>query len=140
MALPKFQKTSYGTRKLNERLYLGTSFQITHFQVGAGGHDATTNQPIPVDESLLELPSATTDKLPLQPGSITQTAYDTLRFDIVLGKGVGTGAVSSIGLWASSGTDSTGAPISPFLVAIANLGYRTKLANEIHEYTIDLVS
>lgn len=140
MALPKFQKTSYGIRKMNERLYLGTSFQTSHFQVGAGGHDATTNQPIPVDESLLELPSATTDKVPLVAGSVVQTAYDTLQFTITLGKGVGTGAVSNIGLWASSGTDANGNPVEPFLFAIANLGYRTKLANETHEYIIELVS
>jgi hypothetical protein len=140
MALPQFQKTSYGIRMMNQRLYDGTSFQITHYQVGAGGHDVTTNQPIPVDESLLELPSATTDKIAIAAGTVSQTAYDTLQFTLTLGKGVGTGAVSNIGLWASSGINSDGTLISPFLFAIANLGYRTKLANETHEYIIELVS
>lgn len=141
MALPKFQRTNYGTRKMNERLFVsGTSYQITHFQVGAGGHDAQTNLPIPVDESLLSLPNATTGLIPLQAGDCVQTAYDTLQFSLVLGKGVGTGTISSIGLWASAGIDSNGTAVEPFLYAVANVGYRTKLANETHKYTLELVS
>lgn len=142
MSLPRYRRTNLGAQMINNQLALGRAFRLIGYQAGSGGHDPATNQPIPVDVQAVTLPNATTGTILFAPGDILQTGYNTIRCTMTLGKGVGAGVVSNLGLIAqiTAVADPADSALvgQEYLYAIANIGYKLKLSNETYVYTLDL--
>jgi hypothetical protein len=117
----------------------GTSFAVTDFKVGAGGHDV--GNPIIAltpDTSLSELPEVTFGPEPVDEASLPDLFTPT--FLCVLQQNEAVGELSNIGLFATypEDVDETLAGTS-FLFAIGNFPLRVKVDTEVVEFTVSVI-
>jgi hypothetical protein len=122
----------------------GTSFAVTAFKVGNGGHDV--GNPIIAltpDTSLSELPSITFGPEPVDESDLPDLFTPT--FLCVLQQNEAVGEVSNIGLYAEYPTIAEVPGIDPnlagtsFLFAISNFPLRVKVDTEVVEFLISVI-
>jgi hypothetical protein len=128
-----FTVTNIGAQRNADMLTLGRAFRLAYYQSGAGGHDKVSLLPLVVDPTLTSLPNPTSGKMPLLTGSLSQIDYKETKLSITLDKNVGTGILSSIGIYGEvfSVANPEDASIvgNVFLYAVCNLGYSQKASN-----------
>jgi len=128
-----FAVTNIGAQRRNDMLVNGRAFSVSYVQAGQGGHDPSTNLPLSVDVTLVNLPSPTTGLIQLQPGSLTAVDFKSTQLTITLGPNVGTGVLSNIGIYGQIFAVANPADNQliggTFLYAICNLGYSQKTSN-----------
>jgi hypothetical protein len=122
----------------------GTSFAVTEFKVGNGGHDG--GNPIIAltpDTSLSELPGVTFGPEPADESDLPDLFTPT--FLCVLQQNEAVGELSNIGLYATYPTDEEFPSIDPelagtsFLFAIGNFPLRVKVDTEVVEFLVSVI-
>ena len=125
----------------------GTSFVVTQFEVGNGGHDP--GNPIVAltpDTSLGDLPSVTFGPEPIDEASLPDDLF-TPEFCCFLQQNEAVGELSNIGLLAvypglegdGSPNDLAGVVGTSFLFAIGNFPLRVKVDTEVVEFTVSVI-
>jgi hypothetical protein len=125
----------------------GTSFIVTTFECGNGGHDP--GNPIVAltpDTSLGELPQITFGPEPIDEASLPDDLY-TPEFDCFLQQNEAVGELSNIGLLGyypgetddGSPNDVAGKVGEYFLFAIGNFPLRVKVDTEVVEFTVSVI-
>lgn len=117
----------------------GTSFAVTSFKVGNGGHDV--GNPIIAltpDTSLSDLPGVTFGPEPVDeaglPDLFTPTFLCTLQQNEAVGE------LSNIGLFATYPEDvDPDLAGTSFLFAIGNFPLRVKVDTEVVEFTVSVI-
>lgn len=124
--------TDTAKKNISDMLVIGRGFQVTHFEVGSGGHD-------PLDVNIALTPDPTLTTLPQKtfgPKAITSATVTSLfssEFTATLLPSEGIGVLSNIGLIATVISSLTpGDPLvgTTFLFAVGNMPFRTKLDSE----------
>ena len=117
----------------------GTSFAVTSFEVGNGGHDV--GNPIIAltpDTSQGELPGVTFGPEPVDEASLPDLFTPT--FLAVLQQNEAVGELSNIGLFATYPDDvDPDLAGTSFLFAIGNFPLRVKVDTEIIEFLISVI-
>jgi hypothetical protein len=121
----------------------GTSFIVTTFECGNGGHDP--GNPIVAltpDTSLGELPQITFGPEPIDEASLPDDLF-TPEFDCYLQANEAVGELSNIGLLGEYPVtdENTAAGLSGtfFLFAIGNFPLRVKVDTEVVEFTVSVI-
>jgi hypothetical protein len=139
-----FSVTNIGASRRNDLLSKGRAFRLKYFKAGAGGHDVSTSLPLSVDVTLTALPKPTTGLIELLPGSLVAVDFRSTQLTITLGRNVGTGELSSIGIYGEvfAVTDPADSALvgGQFLYAVCNLGYSLKTSNSIRTLNLLLHS
>lgn len=130
-----FAVTNIGASRRNDMLTYGRAFKLKYYKAGAAGYDQSTNLPLSVDVTLNELPNPTTGLIELLTGSLVNVDFRTTQLTVTLGQNVGTGALSSIGIYgevfAVADPADSGIVGNRFLYAVCNLGYSLKTSNSV---------
>lgn len=128
-----FTVTNVGAQRNSDMLALGRAYRLAYYQSGAGGHDKLSLLPLVVDPTLTTLPNPTSGRMPLLPGSLAQIDYKETKLSIILDKNVGTGILSSVGIYGEifAVADEADSRLigNTFLYAVCNLGYSQKASN-----------
>jgi hypothetical protein len=121
----------------------GTSFVVTTFEVGNGGHDP--GNPIVAltpDTSLGELPQITFGPEPIDEASLPDDLF-TPEFDCYLQQNEAVGELSNIGLLGeypvTDANTAAGLSGTYFLFAIGNFPLRVKVDTEVVEFTVSVI-
>jgi hypothetical protein len=121
----------------------GTSFIVTEFECGNGGHDP--GNPIVAltpDTSLGELPQITFGPEPIDEASLPDDLF-TPEFDCYLQTNEAVGELSNIGLLAvyndTDVNEAAGLVGETFLFAIGNFPLRVKVDTEVVEFTVSVI-
>jgi hypothetical protein len=117
----------------------GTSFAVTSFKVGNGGHDP--GNPIIAltpDTSLSDLPGVTFGPEPVDESELPDLFTPT--FLCVLQQNEAVGEVSNIGLFATYPDDvDPDLAGTSFLFAVGNFPLRVKVDTEIVEFMVSVI-
>jgi hypothetical protein len=136
-----FTITNIGAQRESDMKALGRAFKLSYFQCGSAGHDKVTLLPLAVDPTLTTLPSPTSSKMPLLPGSLTQIDFKDTLLTVSIAKNIGTGVLSSIGIYGEifgvADPNDSALIGNTFLYAVCNLGYSLKASNA--ERTINFI-
>jgi hypothetical protein len=128
-----FTTTNVGAARKNDLLSYGRAFKLKYFQAGQSGHDPATNLPLAVDVTRVTLENPSTGLIEIPVGGLVQVDFRVTKLSITLGRNVGTGVLSSVGIWGEviSVADPADASLigNQFLYAICNLGYSLKASN-----------
>lgn len=139
-----FAITNTGAMRFGDLHQYGRAFKIAFFQAGSAGHDKATNLPLSVNPTLTNLPSPTTALIPFSAGQITQIDFKKTLVQPVFNAGVGTGVLSSIGIYgqvfAVVDPADTALVGNVFLYAVANIGYNSKASNSTRTFNLILNS
>lgn len=139
-----FVITNVGSASAGNAHALGRMWRLRYYQAGAGGHDSETNLPLRVDPTLTVLPNPTTGLITFNPGQIAQVDFRKTSIQAIFGKGVGTGPLSSVGIYGEvvAVVDPADEAIigNTFLFGVCNLGYNLKASNAIRTFNIILNS
>lgn len=139
-----FVITNAGSASAGDAHANGRLWRLHYYQAGAGGHDTETNLPLRVDPTLTTLPNPTTGLIAFVPGQIIQVDFRKTAIQCVFGKGVGTGPLSSVGIYGEvvAVTDPADSAIvgNVFLFGVCNLGYNLKASNANRTFNIILNS
>lgn len=122
----------------------GRGWRLRYYQAGSAGHDSETNLPLRVDPTLTTLPSPTTGLIQFQPGQIVQIDFRKTLVQALFAKGIGTGPLSSIGIYGEifAVTDPADEALigQQFLFGVCNVGYNLKASNATRTFNIILNS
>lgn len=139
-----FVITNNGAARAGDAHANGRLWRLGYYQAGAGGHDTETNLPLRVDPTLITLPNPTTGLISLTAGQVAQVDFRKTSIQCVFNTGVGTGPLSSVGIYGEIVfvTDSADAAMvgNTFLFGVCNLGYNLKASNAIRTFNIILNS
>lgn len=139
-----FVITNVGAKRNGDMHANGRAWRLRYYRAGAGGHDSETNLPLRVDPTLLELPSPTTGLIQFQPGQIVQIDFRKTLIQAVFSKGIGTGPLSSIGIYGeiyAVADPADNAKIgNTFLFGVCNVGYNLKASTAERTFNIILNS
>jgi hypothetical protein len=117
----------------------GTSFAVTSFKVGNGGHDV--GHPIIAltpDTSLSDLPGVTFGPEPVDEANLPDLFTPT--FLCILQQNEAVGELSNIGLFAMYPDDvDPDLAGTSFLFAIGNFPLRVKVDTEVVEFTVSVI-
>ena len=135
--------TDQGRAAFADLTVSGTSFVVSQFEVGSGGHDP--GNPIVAltpDTSLGELPQITFGPEPVDEASLPDDLY-TPEFDCYLQANEAVGELSNIGLLAvyndTDVNEAAGLVGETFLFAIGNFPLRVKVDTEVVEFTVSVI-
>jgi hypothetical protein len=112
----------------------GTSFSVTDFKVGNGGHDV--GNPIIAltpDTTLSDIPGVTLGPEPVDEAGLPDLFTPT--FLCILQQNEAVGELSNIGLFATY----TETPDEKFLFAIGNFPLRVKVDTEVVEFLVSVI-
>lgn len=139
-----FATTNVGAQRKNDLLAYGRAFKLKYYQAGQSGHDPSTNLPLAVDVTKTTLENPSTGLIEIPTGGLTQVDFRVSKLSITLGRNVGTGVLSSIGIWGEivSVVDAADSALigNQFLYAICNLGYSLKASNSVRTLNLLLHS
>lgn len=138
----RFRITTQGAGFKNDMYAFGRCFQITGFQLGAGGHDTLTGLPYAVDLTQTTVLFPITPILALDTALITRPDPRHVVFNIALDGDTGNGVFSQLGLFGEivycANPADTGLVGTRFLYGIANFQAVSKSLGQPRDIALSL--